>query len=216
MACRVSLAHWEWGLAVSGCIKVACGTGSSCIHLLWTNSTSCGRFSWLQWCRWYLGLWCLAFSWVSSILFWVNQRPYFSCSLEESWAWLKSSVEPWLSVLGSMSTGNIQHSHNPGGFLALLVTVSCRESASCTQMLVLGPWRLLSVKSYLVIGWSLQRPASGTSKRCYSRPSLTDTTWRQSLMSLSLLHLCSWGDVWMLAIGYQLFTQDCEVQASSW
>ena len=176
MAFWVSFAYWDWGLAVSGCIKVPCGPGSSCMYFFWTDSTSCWRF------RWCWGFWCLACSWVSSILFWVNWRPYFISSSEQCWAWLKFSVGPWLSVLGSVSTEDIQHNHRPGGFLALLVTVSpAGESASCTWMPGFSPWRLLRVKSRLVVVWGSQRPTSDTSNWCYSRPSLTDTMCRHSL-----------------------------------
>lgn len=114
---------WKWlhvfllhtGSGVTDCIKVGCGTGSSCAHFFWTAPKRHGRLS-AAVTQVVVGALVFHFSWLSSILFWVNQRPYFSSSPEKFWACLKSSDRPWLSVLGSMNTGNKQQSHNPGGW----------------------------------------------------------------------------------------------------
>lgn len=135
----------------------------------WRDPTSCGRFSRLQWWWWYWRLCRLAFSWVSSSSFGMNQRLYFTSSLKEFWAWLKTLMESWLFVLGFRRTGNIQHSHSPGVFLALLMMLSLAgKSASCTWTLGLSPCRLVMVTSYLTTGWGLRGPESDTSlKWCY-------------------------------------------------
>ncbi len=78
-----------------------------------------------------------------------EQRPFFTSSLEECGAWLESLMKPWLSVLGSLKTGNIHHNQNPKTVADVSLAA---ESSSCIWTLDLGPCRLLTVKSHLMIG----------------------------------------------------------------
>jgi len=66
-----------------------------------------------------------------------EQRPFFTSSLEECGAWLESLMKPWLSVLGSLKTGNIHHNQNPK---TVPDGISC--SRKCQLHMDTGSWSM--------------------------------------------------------------------------